>query len=95
MFYFSCQCGREGPRDSDEDLVVLYLIINPLDPSDVIDVSVKIKRLCCIGGHSVKCRNIMLCKAGLNEFRDIVVYRRTQCNIEIYKVVYRRAQCYI
>ena len=40
MFYFSCQCGREGPRDSDEDLVVLYLIINPLDPSDVIDVSV-------------------------------------------------------
>ena len=40
MFYFSCLCGREGPRDSDEDLVVLYLIINPLDPSDVIDVSV-------------------------------------------------------
>ena len=40
MFYFSCHCGREGPRDSDEDLVVLYLIINPLDPSDVIDVSV-------------------------------------------------------
>ena len=40
MFYFSCHCGREGPRDSDEDLVVLYLIVNPLDHSDVIDVSV-------------------------------------------------------
>ena len=40
MFYFSCLYGREGPRVSDEDLVVLYLIVNPLDPSDVIDVSV-------------------------------------------------------
>ena len=39
MFYFSCHCGREGPRDSDEDLVVLYLIVNPLDPSDTIDVA--------------------------------------------------------
>ena len=39
MFYFSCPCGRQGPRDSDEDLVVLYLIINPLDPSDTIDVA--------------------------------------------------------
>ena len=39
MFYFSCHCGRQGPRDSDEDLVVLYLIVNPLDPSDTIDVA--------------------------------------------------------
>ena len=39
MFYFSCHFGRQGPRDSDEDLVVLYLIINPLDPSDTIDVA--------------------------------------------------------
>ena len=50
------------------------------------------KRLCCIGGHSKKSRNIMLCKAGLNVFRYIFVYRRAQCKIEIYKVVYRRAQ---
>ena len=40
MFFFSCQCGREGPRDEDEDLLTLYLIINPSDPSDVINVSV-------------------------------------------------------
>ena len=40
MFFFSCQCGREGPRDDDEDLLTLYLIINPSDPSDVINVSV-------------------------------------------------------
>ena len=39
MFYFSCPCGRQGPRDSGEDLIVLYLIINPLDPSDTIDVA--------------------------------------------------------
>ena len=40
----------------------------------------------------IKSRNIMLCKAGLNVFRYIFVYRRAQCKIEIYKVVYRRAQ---
>ena len=39
MFYFSCPCGRQGPKDSDEDLIVLYLIRNPLDPSDTIDVA--------------------------------------------------------
>ena len=39
MFYFACPCGRQGPRDSDEDLLVLYLIRNPLDPSDTIDVA--------------------------------------------------------
>ena len=39
MFYFSCPCGRQGPKDSGEDLIVLYLIRNPLDPSDTIDVA--------------------------------------------------------
>ena len=39
MFYFACPCGRQGPRDSGEDLIVLYLIRNPLDPSDTIDVA--------------------------------------------------------
>lgn len=39
MFYFACPCGRQGPRDSGEDLLVLYLIRNPLDPSDTIDVA--------------------------------------------------------
>ena len=40
MFYFRCQCGREGPKNEDEDLFTLYLIINASDPSEVINVSV-------------------------------------------------------
>ena len=44
MFFFRCQCGREGPKDEDEDLFTLYLIINKnvisSDPSEVINVSV-------------------------------------------------------
>ena len=30
---------QTGPKDSGEDLLVLYLIRNPLDPSDTIDVA--------------------------------------------------------
>ena len=44
MFFFRCQCGREGPKNEDEDLFTLYLIINKnvisSDPSEVINVSV-------------------------------------------------------
>ena len=44
MFFFRCQCGREGPKDEDEDLFTLYLIINKnvvsSDPSEAVNVSV-------------------------------------------------------
>ena len=41
MFFFRCQCGREGPKDEDEDLFTLYLIINKnVVSSDPINVSV-------------------------------------------------------
>ena len=44
MFYFRCQCGIDRPKNEDEDLYTLYLIINKnviaSDPSEVINVSV-------------------------------------------------------
>ena len=44
MFYFQCQCGIDRPKNEDEDLYTLYLIVNknviPLDPSEIINVSV-------------------------------------------------------
>ena len=44
MFYFRCQCGIDRPRNEDEDIYTLYLIVNknviPLDHSEIINVSV-------------------------------------------------------
>ena len=44
MFYFRCQCGIDRPKNEDEDIYTLYLIVNknviPLDPSEIINVSV-------------------------------------------------------
>ena len=44
MFYFQCQCGIDRPKNEDEDIYTLYLIVNknviPLDLSEIINVSV-------------------------------------------------------
>ena len=44
MFYFRCQCGIDRPKNEDEDIYTLYLIVNknviPLDLSEIINVSV-------------------------------------------------------
>ena len=38
MYYFRCQCGINRPRNQDENIYTLYLVVNkdviPLDPSD-------------------------------------------------------------
>ena len=44
MFYFRCQCGIDRPKNEDEDIYTLYLIVNknviPVDRSEIINVSV-------------------------------------------------------
>ena len=44
MYYFRCQCGINRPRNQDENIYTLYLVVNkdviPLDPSEVVNVSV-------------------------------------------------------
>ena len=44
MFYLRCQCGIDRPKNEDEDLYTLYLIVNknviPLDPRGIINISV-------------------------------------------------------
>ena len=44
MFYFRCQCGIDRPRNEDENIYTLYLVVNknviPLDPSEIVNVSV-------------------------------------------------------
>ena len=44
MYYFQCQCGINCPRNQDENIYTLYLVVNkdviPLDPSEVVNISV-------------------------------------------------------
>ena len=44
MFYFRCQCGIDRPRNEDENIYTLYLVVNKnvilLDPSEIVNVSV-------------------------------------------------------
>ena len=44
MYYFNCQCGINRPRQHDENIYTLYLVVNkeviPLDPVEVVNISV-------------------------------------------------------
>ena len=44
MYYFQCKCGINRPRNHDENIYTLYLVVNkeviPLDPIEVVYVSV-------------------------------------------------------